>query len=154
MNDSEASTILKGMVDFIRSQGEERAAAIYKQADDEFTVQMENYIAEEKDKIEADFKEKIRKDEINLKIEKSKRENAHRIENMRKTNELIQKLYREARVKAVEQQKKRPDEYRALMKNLIIQGLIRLMEPEVHIRCRKSDAAIVERVMEEAAAEY
>ena len=37
----------------------------------------------------AEFKEKIRKDEINLKIDKSKKENAQRIENMRKTNELI-----------------------------------------------------------------
>jgi len=29
-----------------------------------------------------------------------------------------------------------------------------LMEPEVVIKCRKSDAAVVERVLEEAADEY
>jgi hypothetical protein len=44
---------------------------------------------EEKKKIEQDYEQKIKKDEINLKIEKSKKENAQRIENMRKTNELI-----------------------------------------------------------------
>jgi hypothetical protein len=90
MNDNEASSILKSMVSFIRSHGEERVATILKQGEDEFTVQKENYISEEKDRIEADIKERLRKDEINLRIEKSKRENAQRIENMRKTNILTQ----------------------------------------------------------------
>jgi hypothetical protein len=98
MNDSEASTILKSMVSFIRSHGDERVMTINKQADDEFTIQKENYISEEKERLAADVKEKLRKDEINLKIEKSKLENAQRIENMRKTNELIKKLYQEARL--------------------------------------------------------
>jgi V-type H+-transporting ATPase subunit E len=154
MNETEASTILKSMVAFIRSHGEERVQMIAKQADDEFTIQKENYITEEKDKIANEFKDRLKKEEINLKIEKSKKENAKRIENMRKTNELIQKLYKEARVTVVKYQKQKPDEYRNLLKNLILQGLIRLMEAEVNIRCRKSDAAIVERVMAEAADEY
>ena len=64
-------------------------------------MQKEAFIAEEKDKIVANIKERLRRDEINLKIEKSKKDNAQRIENMRKTNELIQKLYKEARVIAV-----------------------------------------------------
>ena len=154
MNEREADTILRSMVDFIRSHGEERVQMISKQADDEFTIQKENYITEEKDKIANEFKERLKKEEIHLKIEKSKKENAKRIENMRKTNELIQKLYKDARVTLVKHQKQKPDEYRNLLKNLILQGLIRLMEPEVNIRCRKSDAAIVERVMAEAANEY
>ena len=154
MNESEASVILNSMVDFIRTHGEERVATIKKQTEEEFTIQKEAYIAEEKDKVIADYKEKLRKDEINLKIEKSKKENAQRIENMRKTNELIQKLYKESRVTLVKVQKQKPDEYRRLLKDLILQGLIRLMEPEVNIRCRKSDVAVVERVMDEAAEDY
>ena len=64
-------------------------------------MQKEAFIAEEKDKIVANINDRLRRDEINLKIEKSKKDNAQRIENMRKTNELIQKLYKEARVIAV-----------------------------------------------------
>ena len=154
MNESEASVILNSMVDFIRSHGEERVATIKKQTEEEFTIQKEAYIAEEKDKVIADFKEKIRKDEINLKIEKSKKENAQRIENMRKTNELIQKLFKDSRLTLVKIQKQKPDDYRRLLKDLILQGLIKLMEPEVNIRCRKSDVAVVERVMAEAAEDY
>ena len=101
MNDTEASSILKSMVAFIRSHGDERVATITKQTEEEFTIQKEAFIAEEKDKIVTNIKERLRRDEINLKIEKSKKDNAQRIENMRKTNELIQKLYKEARVIAV-----------------------------------------------------
>ncbi len=40
------------------------------------------------------------------------------------------------------------------MKDLILQGLIKLMEPEVMIKCRKSDEAVVKSVMDVAAKEY
>ena len=79
MNERETSTILGSMVAFILSHGKERVATIEKQTEDEYTVQKENYISEEKKKIEQDYEQKLKKDEINLKIEKSKMENAQRI---------------------------------------------------------------------------
>jgi V-type H+-transporting ATPase subunit E len=121
MNDIEASSILKSMVQFIRSHGDERVATIMKQADDEFTVQKESYIAEEKERIAAEIKDRLRKDEINLKIEKSKKENAQRIDNMRETNVLIQKLYKEAKVKIVQNQKTQASAYKNMIKDLILQ---------------------------------
>ena len=117
-------------------------------------MQKENYIAEEKERIAADMKERLRKDEISLKIERSKNDNKLRIERMKTTNELIIKLYKESRVKIVQKQKESPEIYKELIKNLIIQGLIKLMEPEVNIRCRKSDEKIVQSVLESASAEY
>lgn len=86
MNDREASTILNSMVQFIRTHGEERVQTIKKQADDEFTVQKESYIAEEKERITADIRTRLLKDEIQLKIDRSKKENVLRIEKMRTVN--------------------------------------------------------------------
>ncbi len=154
MNDIEASSILKSMIQFIQNHGNERVATINKQSEDEFTVQKENYIAEEKERIAADVKERLRKDEITLKIERSKNDNKLRIERMKTTNELIIKLYKESRVKIVQKQKESPEVYKELVKNLIIQGLIKLMEPEVNIRCKKSDEKVVQSVLESASAEY
>ena len=59
MNDSEASNILKSMIQFIRSHGDERVLSINKQAEDEFTVQKENYIAEEKERLVQDYRNKL-----------------------------------------------------------------------------------------------
>lgn len=59
MNESEATSILKSMVQFIRSHGDERVSTITKQAEDEFTVQKENYIAEEKERCVTDYRNKL-----------------------------------------------------------------------------------------------
>ena len=120
MNDRETSAILDSMVQFIRTHGHERVQAINKQASDEFTVQKESYIAEEKERISADFKDRLRKDEINLKIERSKKENVLRIEKMRTVNELILQLFKDARTNIVKKQKNDPKGYAEIIKNLII----------------------------------
>ncbi len=146
MDNAEAATILSSMVSFIRTHGHERVDTINKQASDEFTVQKEQYIAEEKERITAEIKERLRKDEINLKIDRSKQENILRIEKMRTINELILQLFKDARVRIVRQQAQNAKVYAALLKDLIVQGLIKLMEPEVHIRCRKSDLKCVKDV--------
>lgn len=91
--EAKMNPILKSMVDFIRTHGHERVQAIDKMAEDDYTVQKENYIAEEKEKIINDYAEKLRKDEITLKIERSKKENTMRIEKMRTVNTLIQELF-------------------------------------------------------------
>lgn len=127
MNDREASTILNSMVQFIRTHGEERVATIKKQADDEFTVQKESFIAEEKERITADIRERIKKDEINLKIDRSKKENVLRIEKMRTINQLILALFKDARVSIVKKQKEDQKVYGELIKNLIIQVSVDLI---------------------------
>ena len=47
-----------------------------------------------------------------------------------------------------------PAEYAQLLKNLLIQGLIKLIEPRVVLRCRKSDVDALESVIEEAVSTY
>ncbi len=89
-------------------------------AEDEYTVQKENYIAEEKEKIINDYAERLRKDEINLKIERSKKENAMRIEKMRTVNTLIQQLFSEARISIAKKTTEDKRMYAELIKNLII----------------------------------
>ena len=161
----ETETILKSMINFIKNHAQERVAAIDMSADHEFTIEKEDYIGKEKDRIEQDIKDRLRKDEVNLRIERSKFDNAQRIDNMKETDKLIQKLYKDARLSIVKKQQADLNAYRELIKDLIVQvylenlinvfqGLIRLMEPEVNIRCRKSDKQLVERVIDTAAAEY
>ena len=72
---------------------------------------------------------------------------------------LIKKLEGEvlAHLKSELQQK---DKYKKLLKELVVQvraaqqGLIRLMEEDVKLRCRAEDADALRSVLKEAAAEY
>ena len=59
MNDSEASKVLASMIQFIKSHGDERVQTIQKQAEDEFTIEKEKYIAQEKERLMQDYKTKL-----------------------------------------------------------------------------------------------
>ena len=93
------------MIQFIRSHGDERVLTINKQADDEFTVQKENFIAEEKERLVQDLRTRLQQDEIKLRIQKSAAENRARIEKMKTVNELVEKIFNEAKVKIAKQVK-------------------------------------------------
>ena len=44
--------------------------------------------------------------------------------------------------------------YKNLLKDLLVQGLIKLYEKEVTLRCRESDVDLLESVIDEAVSEY
>ena len=50
--------------------------------------------------------------------------------------------------------KKNPSEYKELLKKLICQGLIKLMEAQVVVQCRKSDEHLVKEILVDAANMY
>ncbi len=94
-------------------------SAIDKQADDEFTIQKEKFIADEKENLMQFYKNKLAQDEIKLKIQKSAEQNAARISKMKTVNQLIEKLYKEAKHKMVEKIGNHSS-YKELLKNLLI----------------------------------
>lgn len=121
MNPEEASQVLRSMVDFIRSHGKERVDTINKQALDEFTIQKEKYIAEEKERLTQEYKNRLQQDEIKLRIKKSAEQNAQRIKKMKTINTLVEKIYSEAKQKMASKQQSDGTAYKELMKNLIVQ---------------------------------
>ena len=81
----------------------------------------EKYIAEEKERVINDYKIRIQQDEIKLKIQKSTKENAARIQKMKTINQLVEKLYKEAIHKMIKKQEIDSAAYKELLKNLIVQ---------------------------------
>jgi V-type H+-transporting ATPase subunit E len=73
---------------------------------------------------------------------------------MRMINELVEGLQNDAKIKMHEKMTKDTAAYKNLLKQLLIQGLIRLIEADVTLRCRKSDVAHVEAIIEDAIKEY
>ena len=121
MNDTEASKVLTSMIQFIRTHGDERVATINNQAQEEFTIQKEKYIAEEKERLIQDYRNKLQQDEIKLRIQKSAEQNAARIQKMKTVNALIEKLYKEAKDKSVKKLANDKGQYKELCKHLLIQ---------------------------------
>lgn len=67
-----ANKILDSMIQFIEQHGTETVEKIKKQMADEFTIQKNTYVEEEKKKITENYKNELANQEVRMKIEKSK----------------------------------------------------------------------------------
>lgn len=56
--------------------------------------------------------------------------------------------------KQLKKQKENPNTYKALLKVLIKQGLIKLLEEEVEVRCLKEDVQVVKEVVASCEKEF
>ena len=121
MNEVTAHKILDSMIAFIKQHGEEEVAAINASADNEFIVQKNNYVSEEKIKITENFKNELENTEVKLKIEKSKQQNMARIEKMKKVNEIVESLRSELKKKVRAEMNANQAQYKKLLKDLLIQ---------------------------------
>ena len=68
--------------------------------------------------------------------------------------ELMENMRFEAGVQMAEHLEKNREEYALLLKKLLVQGLIKLLESKVTLRCRKSDFDILTSIIEEAVKDY
>ena len=88
---------------------------------DEFTIQKNSYVEEEKKKITENYKNELANQEVRLKIEKSKQQNIERIQKMRKVNEYVEDLKKEMRAQIRAKMNGDQAAYKELLKNLLIQ---------------------------------
>lgn len=154
MNGPQSQKIMQSMIDFIKQHGNERVTEIQQQTEVDFTVQKEKLIHAEKRRLHNQFTKDLSIAEINLKIEKSAQQNQERIGRMKSINELVESLQKDAGVAMHERLSSNQDEYRTLLRQLLVQGLIKLIEPKVILRCRESDKDLLEDVIDEAVSEY
>lgn len=89
MAEDTGNKILQNMVQFIRQHGDEEVDRINKSAKDQFTIQKNNFVSIEKDKVLEGFRNDLNNQEVRMKIEKSKEQNEKRIMKMRKVNDYI-----------------------------------------------------------------
>ena len=150
MNQVQSQKIMQGMIQFIQAHGKERVGEIQAQTESDFVVQKEKLIAAERKRLNDQYQKELKQAEINLKIEKSAEQNKERISRMQKINELVQSLQLSASASLNERLQNNPSEYARLLKDLLIQGLIKLIEPKVVLRCRQSDVDALEGVIDEA----
>ncbi|KAF8675824.1 hypothetical protein HU200_047315 [Digitaria exilis] len=154
MNDADVSKQIQQMVRFIRQEAEEKASEISVSAEEEFNIEKLQLVEAEKKKIRQEY-EKKEKQELNFwkANEYSMQLNASRIKVLQAQDDLVNKMKEDA-MKELLRVSHNHHEYKNLLKDLIVQGLLRLKEPAVLLRCRKEDHHHVESVLHSAKHEY
>lgn len=80
--------------------------------------------------------------------------NKLRLEKLKVKIDCVNQVFDEARNHLLMKIKNRPDEYKNVLKNLIVQGFIKLLEENVNIVCKKEDYDIVCGMLDSAKQEF
>ncbi|CAL0312603.1 unnamed protein product [Lupinus luteus] len=153
MNDSDVSKQIDQMVRFIHQEAEEKANEISVSAEEEFNIEKLQLLEAEKKKIKQEYERKEKQVEIRKKIEYSMQLNASRIKVLQAQDDVVNSM-KDAASKELLVLSSNDTLYRNLLKDLIVQSLLRLKEPAVLLRCREDDLHVVEEVLDSAAQEY
>ncbi|KAL3498952.1 hypothetical protein ACH5RR_041684 [Cinchona calisaya] len=153
MNDADVSKQIQQMVRFIRQEAEEKANEISVSAEEEFNIEKLQLVEAEKKKIRQEYERKQKQVEVRKKIEYSMQLNASRIKVLQAQDDLVNSM-KESASKELLRVSQDHRSYKHLLKNLVVQSLLRLKEPSVLLRCRKYDLHLVESILQTAKEEY
>ncbi|KAL0285985.1 UNVERIFIED_CONTAM: V-type proton ATPase subunit E2 [Sesamum angustifolium] len=149
MNDADGS-LTQGEV-HIGQEAQEKANEISLSAEEEFNIEKLQIVEAEKKKIRQDYERKTKQVEVRKKIEYSMQLNASRIKVLQAQDDVVSEMKDAA---SKELLRVSDNIYKALLKGLIVQSLLRLKEPSILLRCREMDVSLVNSVLEDAKREY
>ncbi|KAJ6360067.1 hypothetical protein OIU77_004136 [Salix suchowensis] len=153
MNDADVSKQIQQMVRFIRQEAEEKANEILVSAEEEFNIEKLQLVEAEKKKIRQEYERKEKQVQVRKKIEYSMQLNASRIKVLQAQDDMVNSM-KDGAGKELLNVSQNHHHYKDLLKDLIVQSLLRLKEPAVLLRCRKDDHHLVESVLSSAKDEY
>eukprot|EP00270_Netrium_digitus_P006181 TRINITY_DN1847_c0_g1_i1.p1 TRINITY_DN1847_c0_g1~~TRINITY_DN1847_c0_g1_i1.p1 ORF type:complete len:248 (+),score=69.05 TRINITY_DN1847_c0_g1_i1:67-744(+) len=155
MNESEVTQQVQQMVRFIKQEADEKSNEIGVAAEEEFNIEKLQIVEAEKRKIKGEYERKEKQVAIANKIGYSKQLNASRLKVLQAQDELVKKMKEEAETELLRiSSDSSSDDYKDLLRDLIAQGLFRLKETEVRLRCREVDLDAVKEVLENAIQVY
>lgn len=149
MNDADVQKQIRQMVAFIDQEANEKAAEIDAKAAEEFAIEKDNLVNQQKQKILQFYHKKEKQIELQRKIQQSNLQNQSRIAILKARESLIQQLKDQAAEK-LSQIPQDQNNYLQLLTNLVAQSLYRLIERDVYIKCREKDLSLVKQAISNA----
>ncbi|KAJ3429529.1 atpase h -transporting v1 subunit e1a-related [Anaeramoeba flamelloides] len=146
MNYSQRVEQTQKMIDFIQDEAEETIIKIQEQADEEFENEKSNLVDEERKRIIEEFERKRKQLDVKRKISQSSLINQSRLKILKAKYQYVQNSLKLAHFKLV-QISQDQEKYPKVLKELILQGLLKMMEERVILMCRKCDLGLVKKLL-------
>ncbi|KAL2773870.1 V-type proton ATPase subunit E 2 [Daubentonia madagascariensis] len=153
LSDVDVQKQIKHMMAFIEQEANEKAEEIDAKAEEEFNIEKGRLVQTQRLKIMEYYEKKEKQIEQQKKIQMSTMRNQARLQVLRARDDLISELLNDAKLrlsKIVED----PDIYQELLDKLVLQALLRLLEPVMIVRCRPQDLLLVQAAVQKAIPEY
>merc|ERR1719433_2531264 len=141
------------MGQFIKSEAKKKADGIRTKGEEEFNNEVHRIITEQKDKIRHEYDKKTKQVETQYAIAKSLAINKQRLDKIKARQDVMARVAQDVKEK-LEQDMKDANQNKNLITELIVQGLLMLLESEVSVRCRECDVKTVEGCLQPATDKY
>ncbi|KAF4807244.1 V-type proton ATPase subunit E [Colletotrichum siamense] len=153
LTDDQVGQELRKMTAFIKQEAMEKAREIEIKANEEFAIEKSKLVRQETDAIDTQYEKKFKQAQMSLQITRSTVTNKTRLKVLGARQELLDDIFEDARKKLAAATKDK-GKYQGILKNLVLEGLYALNEPEVQIRARKADYDAVKKAIDDATKEY
>jgi V-type H+-transporting ATPase subunit E len=141
------------MIEMIKKEAKEESEQIIADARFKISKEKNKTFTQAYENLLAEFKEKEVNDQTQRRLELSRKTNETRLDIQQHRSVLLAELKEETeqRLKEAVNDVRR---YGPLLKELIFQGTVRLLEPEVAILCREQDKETIEALIPEVEEKY
>nr|XP_004660195.2 V-type proton ATPase subunit E 2 [Jaculus jaculus] len=153
LSDVDVQKQIKHMMAFIEQEANEKSEEIDAKAEEEFNIEKGRLVQTQRLKIMDYYEKKEKQIEQQKKIQLSTIRNQARLEVLRARDDLISALLRDAKLR-LSRIVQDPVAYQELLDRLVLQALLRLLEPVMIVRCRPQDLPLVEVAVRKAVPIY
>ena len=148
ISDNDVQKQLRHMMAFIEQEANEKAEEIDAKAEEEFNIEKGRLVQQQRQKILEFYEKKEKQVELQRKIQASNSLNQSRLTCLKAREDHIRHVLDEARAN-LSKISGDSARYPAILKGLIMQGLLQLLEKELVLRCRQKDEHLVEQLLPE-----
>ena len=147
MSASDTDKRIEQMCEFIKQEAIEKATEIKIKTQEEFDIDRQTIAQEGKMKVQEEYAKKEKDLQVQQRIAQSAEIGRQNKRRMVARDDLLNKLYGLAKARLAELSTKDVEKYKEVLKDLIIQGLIKIEEPDIVVRCRKVDMDVVREII-------
>ena len=154
MNQNQEQTNTNNIIHYIEEETRKKVNNINKEAEKEAELEKALVIKPEKQKIAKKIEKELEDYKTKMKIVQSQKLNKLRLEKLKVKIDCVNSVFEDAKTQLVKKIKSNPEEYKKILKDLLVQGFIRLLDDKVNVLCKKEDFDVVKSLIEEAKNEF
>jgi V-type H+-transporting ATPase subunit E len=149
-NQSIEENNIKAIINYIEGETEKKLQMIRKDAEKEAELDKKNFVRPEKQKIAKKIEKELEDYKTKMKIAQSQKMNKLRLEKLKTKIDCVNYVFEEAKKQLTNTIKNNPEQYKKILKDLLIQGFIRLLDDKINVLCKKDDFELVKSLIDEA----
>ena len=153
MNQQEQQNIEK-IIQYIKDETQKKINTIQKETKKEAELEKVIVLKPEKEKIKKKIDKELEDYKTKMKIAQSQKMNKLRLEKLKTKIDCVNTVFEDAKNHLAQKIKNNPEEYKKILKDLLIQGFIRLLDDKINVLCKKEDYELVKSLLDEAKNEF